>query len=496
MIVVSDKIKKLPQEVKFGGEHENGIFSKIVESKNLKIGAIIEIPFGDHTESILKTSTVDRLYGIDPYLFVDGYEYPRNLPQEEINRIHNLTLEKLTKYGDRYIHVSKISSEAANELQDIDFVCIDVNQSYKDLLDELCIWFSKIRVGGVIAGHAYNHINYPGVKQAVDEFFRRFDWKINVEGNVWWVQKQPLNISFIMPAYNCENTVQESVESIMEGNLTDGDELVIVNDCSTDKTEKLLNNLKMKYPMVKIFKHTQNKGGAAARNTAIENAQNPLIFCLDSDNILASGSIQKLKIFMENSGADIASFQELHYFTDTKENITHKWIFNSGTTTFADYLSGSVVPGASGNYMFTKDSWFRAGGYPVLSRALDAWGFGLRQVATGSKMMVFPKSFYYHRHGHESYWVRESKSGQISLIASQILMPFQDQIKKNDIKYILNHRQKWFFNLEKRPIHLKSGQSGSAGSILNNKSDTMGSKIKYSISSILSNSIKNLRGKR
>ena len=498
MTIVSEKIKKHAQEADVGWGVAYGLFSRVIESKKLKIGVEIGVAFGGHAESILKTSTIDKLYGVDPYLHINGYEDPMNLPQEEFNQVNSFTLERLSRYGNRYQHIRKISKDAVKDIPDVDFIYFDADHSYKGVWDDLCIWYSKVRVGGVIGGYDYNHPNFPGVKRAIDEFFRRFGWEIHVEGEgVWWVEKQPLNISFIMPAYNCEKTVGESVKSIMEGNLTAGDELIIVNDCSTDNTGNLLYDFKKKYPSIKIIQHNINKGGAAARNTAVENTQNQIIFCLDSDNILVSGSIQKLKIFMEKSGADVASFQELHYFKDNKGNITHKWIFNLGVTTLADYLSGPVVPGASGNYMFTKESWFRAGGYPEFARALDAWGFGFQQVATGSKMIVLPKSFYYHRYGHESYWVRESKNGQISLISTQILIPFFDLIKDKDVKYILNHREKWFFDLEKRPIHLKSEQSGSAGNRPHKKLDIMSSKLIYSISRILPNSIKEaIRGKR
>ncbi|MDP2217466.1 MAG: glycosyltransferase [Methanolobus sp.] len=496
MTIISNKMKKHSHESNAGLGVDDGVFSKVIESKNLKNGVVVGGTFRGHAESILKKSTIDRLYGVDPHIYVEGYGNPINLPQEEFDQIHSLAIERLDRYNDKYLHINKISQDAVNDVPEVDFAFIDAGSSYGSIWENLCIWYSKIRVGGIIGGCGYNHPNSSSVKQAIGEFFRRFDWEIHVGGNgLWWVEKQSLNISFIMPAYNCEKTVQESVESIMVDNFIDGDELVIVNDCSTDNTENVLNNLKTKYSLIKIFKHTQNKGGAAARNTAVENAQNQLIFCLDSDNVLASGSIQELKLFLEKSGGDVASFQELRYFIDTKENITHKWIFNPGVTTLADYLSGSVVPGASGNYMFTRDSWVRAGGYPEFSRALDAWGFGLRQVATNSKMMVLPNSFYYHRYGHESYWIRESKKGQVSFIATQILIPFKDIIADEDLKY-MNHNKKWFFDLEKRPIHLKSGQKGFAGKVSSKTTGITNWKMLHSLSHAFRNMVKYFGGEK
>lgn len=499
MTIVSEKIKKHVHEVDAGLGAAYGLFSKVLERKKLKIGVEIGVAFGGHAESILKTSTVDRLYGIDPYVHIDGYDDPMNLTQEEFDQVCSFTLERLARYGNRYQHIRKMSEDAVKDIHEVDFVYIDVDHSYKGVWNDLCIWYSKVRVGGVIGGHDYNHPNFPGVKQAVDEFFvKRFGWEIHVEGEgVWWVEKQPLNVSFIMPAHNCEKTIQESVESIMKGNFIEGDELVIVNDGSTDNTENVLNSLKLKYPILKLFRHARNKGGATARNTAVENTKNQIIFCLDSDNILINGSVQKLKVFLEKSGADVASFESPYYFIDNKESVTHKWTYKNGTITLADYLSGPIVPGASGNYIFTKESWICAGGYPVFSSALDTWGFGFQQLATGSKMVVMPESYYYHRYGHESYWVRESKKGKISMTATKILIPFIDLINDIDVDYIMSRRGRnsWFTDLKKHPIRLKSGDSGSSG-ITTSKTQTVFQKIitntKYLISRVIPNTIKEI----
>lgn len=472
---VAEKINKHASEADASWGSAYGLFSKLVEKKKLKVGVEVGVAFGGHAEAILKNTPVDRLYGVDSYLHFDGYDDPMNLPQEEFNQLHVFTLERLSPFGDRYQHIRKKSQDAVNDVPEVDFVYIDAEHSYAGVWHDLCAWYSKIRIGGVIGGHDYEHPNFPGVKQAIEEFFKRFDWGIHHAGEgVWWVEKKPLFVSYIMPAYNCAATVCESVESIMQGNFEKGDELIIVNDCSTDDTENAIRPLIFKYPQIALYNHSRNKGGAAARNTAVEHASNALIFCLDSDNVLEPGSVQKLKTFMVNSGADVAAFQELHYFRETKDKITHKWIFKEGCTTLADYLAGTIVLGASGNYMFTKNSWLKAGGYPEFAGALDAWGFGFRQVATGSKMVVMSDSYYYHRYGHESYWVRDSKKNKTSLTAIQILIPFIDLINEKDADYIMSRagRYDWLEHVDKHPVRIKSFPAGKTGFVVNLHDDS------------------------
>ena len=274
-------------------------------------------------------------------------------------------------------------------------------------------------------------------------------------------------ISFVIPAYNCKATIEEAVDSIANGNIEEGDEVIIVNDASSDGTEAILHRIQQRYHFVKLIKHVRNKGGASARNTAIEHATNAILFCLDADNVLSKKSIPQLKLFFLEQKADVAAFQELWFFSNHKDAVTHKWIFREGITTLSDYLSGHVVPGASGNYMFTRESWVRAGGYPEFAGALDAWGLGFRQVATGQKMMVMPGGGYYHRYGHESYWLRESKKGRTSLTALQIMIPFLDLIVDHDVTHMMSvpGRHTWFEKLDERPIRIKGERQGWSGRV-------------------------------
>lgn len=453
---------------------ENGykIFPEILNKYyKLKTGAEIGVAFGGHAEALLKNTGIIKLHGVDPYLHRDGYDDPMNFSQSQFDSLYNYTINRLSLFGDRYSHIRKESIVAVKDICDeIDFVYIDAEHSYNGVYTDICTWFPKIRIGGLIAGHDYGHSNFPGVKQAVDEFFRRFDWKVNVEEEgVWWVEKKALNLSIIIPAFNCETTVTETIESIININLTDGDEIIIVDDASTDGTKDIVDRYADRFDFIHVVSHCRNKGGAVARNTAVESAHNELIFCLDSDNVLVEGSLKKLKSYLIEQSADVASFQELHYFNNCITDMTHRWVFKRGQITFADCLAGFVVPIASGNYLFTKESWLRAGGYPEFAGALDAWGFGLRQVATGSKMVVLPDSFYFHRCGHESYWVRDSKKGNISLTALQIVIPYIDLIVDKDINYIVGckERRVWFEQLDKRPLRLKSGEVGSVGYVVN-----------------------------
>ena len=442
-------------------------FSQIINEHNLKTGAEIGVAFGGHSEAILRQTEVHRLYGVDEYRHRRDYSDPMNLTQKDFEILFQRTKQRLSQFGDRFVLVRAHSTQAVNEIAGfLDFVYIDADHSYEGVARDLRSWYPKIRVGGVIGGHDYDHPNFPGVRKAIDEFFGRLNWEVYSEGEgVWWVRKEHVRTSFFIPAFNCELTVSEAVESILKTNFEDGDELIVVNDGSADGTVKVLDGLSAAYGNLRILSHQSNKGGAATRNTCIENATNQILFCLDSDNVLPPRSAKPLKEFMVVSGADIATFQEVRYFEKQKDNVIHKWKYKTGVTTLADYLAGHVHAGSSGNYMFTKQSWVRAGGYPEFAGALDTWGFGLRQLATGSVMQAMPGSYYLHRQGHESYWIRDSRGKNLSAVALQVLLPYRDLIQEKDIKYITGPKGKdvWFDRLSRHPIRLKRKSTGRTG---------------------------------
>jgi glycosyltransferase involved in cell wall biosynthesis len=429
----------------------------ILKKMKLKVGAEIGVAFGGHSERMLSKAKV-KLYCVDPYRHIEGYIDDMNMSNAKFDRLYKFTKKRLSVFGDKCIMVRKDSIKAVGTIKEIlDFVYIDGDHSKDGVQQDIRAWFPKVRDGGIIAGHDYGHANFPGVKQVVDGYFSRFGWEINAhKSGVWWVRKQPLPISYIMPAFNCEETVEESVISIYESNFQKGDELIIVNDASTDSTSRVLKKISTKYQNVKVLNHKYNKGGGAARNTAVENVSNELIFCLDSDNILAKNSVDRLKNHLIREGVEATCFQKLKYFVKKTSNTSHIWDFHHAIYSAKNYLSTNIVPGASGNYLFTKNSWAKAGGYPQDSYLLDTWGFGLRQVMTGSNISTLPNGHYFHRFGHQSYWMRESKTKNISLLATQLLIPFIDQFNKNDVRHILGSkfRKIWFEHLEKHPLRL------------------------------------------
>lgn len=274
-------------------------------------------------------------------------------------------------------------------------------------------------------------------------------------------------ISFIVPAFNCEGTVTESIRSILRGNCGRDDEIVVVDDGSTDRTWKILSRLSESHANLRLIRHERNLGGAAARNSAVRASSRDLIFCLDSDNVLLPESVERLVRVLDDRNADVAAFGAHRYFKRFRFLCTHKWTYKPGEITFADLFCGYINPASSGNYLFTRRSWDQAGGYPTFAGALDAWGFGVRQVGHGAKMVTVPNSYYLHRLSDTSYWIRWSARPAKARAATalEILSPFWDRLTEGSKAWIGSEQgaEEWFDQLQTNPLLLRGSAVGIDG---------------------------------
>ncbi|VCU71115.1 UDP-Glc:alpha-D-GlcNAc-diphosphoundecaprenol beta-1,3-glucosyltransferase WfgD [Pigmentiphaga humi] len=92
--------------------------------------------------------------------------------------------------------------------------------------------------------------------------------------------------SVIVPAYNAEAYLAEALSSALE-QLADGDEIIVVDDASTDGTAEAVRQLPDK--RIRYQRLPRNTGAAGARNAGLAMAQGELIQFLDSDDLWPPG---------------------------------------------------------------------------------------------------------------------------------------------------------------------------------------------------------------
>jgi len=108
-------------------------------------------------------------------------------------------------------------------------------------------------------------------------------------------------VSFVVPAYNEEDSIKESIEHIFNINYP-LKEVIVVNDCSTDNTRKIVEKLLKKYPKLKLINNKVNCGNAAgSQNIGLKHAKGELIVVVDADSFPAKDSIRKMVGYFDDS---------------------------------------------------------------------------------------------------------------------------------------------------------------------------------------------------
>lgn len=104
------------------------------------------------------------------------------------------------------------------------------------------------------------------------------------------IQENTILVSVLMPVFNMQSSVKESVMSILNQTYQNF-ELLIVDDGSTDATWNVLEEIKNS--KIKLFRFENNKGRPFARNFLLDKAQGQYIAWLDADDFAYESRIEK-----------------------------------------------------------------------------------------------------------------------------------------------------------------------------------------------------------
>ena len=113
-------------------------------------------------------------------------------------------------------------------------------------------------------------------------------------------------VSVIIPAFNCENSIEHTVDSIVSSDLSDY-EIVIVNDGSVDNTASVCQELYSRYSFIK-YSEQENKGVSAARNKGISIATGEYILFFDADDTACENGFSECVDIIKKEKPDILVF--------------------------------------------------------------------------------------------------------------------------------------------------------------------------------------------
>lgn len=158
-----------------------GEFNLLMDKLNLHGNAIeIGVDVGNYSE-VLLTFGFKKLYLLDAWKEFTKEEYfdRTNASQTTMDKRYQLVVEKMKPHGDKVEIIRGDSRLEWKRFPDgfFDFVYIDANHEYRHVRKDIGLWWNKVKLGGVLAGHDYKngcrHKTIVGVKKAVQEFCKK-----------------------------------------------------------------------------------------------------------------------------------------------------------------------------------------------------------------------------------------------------------------------------------------------------------------------------------
>ena len=150
-------------------------------------------------------------------------------------------------------------------------------------------------------------------------------------------------VSVLMPAYNAEKYIGKAIESVVNQTFPDW-ELVIVDDCSSDRTLELCEDYAERDARIKIYKQEVNSGISKTKNSALFKAEGKYIAFCDDDDFMDKDTLQDNVTLIEKNDSQVVRWSyrtvrinEVDEVVSVKEIVCEDGEYNSRSEIFGNY---------------------------------------------------------------------------------------------------------------------------------------------------------------
>lgn len=130
------------------------------------------------------------------------------------------------------------------------------------------------------------------------------------------ITNKSIKISVIIASYNGEKFLPRCLNSLFS-ERNSGFEVILVDDCSTDKSLELVRNNYQREKRLRLIALKKNMGAARARNIGVQKSQGEILFFLDSDTEIEKDWLKKTtSFFQKNPQVDVVQAKLLKMGTN------------------------------------------------------------------------------------------------------------------------------------------------------------------------------------
>jgi len=242
-------------------------------------------------------------------------------------------------------------------------------------------------------------------------------------------------ISVVIPVYNGEKTIRETVHSVLKQTFSDF-ELLVIDDGSQDATIHILKSIQD--PRLKVFPRP-HMGTAASRNYGISQARAEFIAFLDADDLWAAEKLEaQAKALRENPKAAVA-YSWTDFIDESAEFIHSGLHFTANGDVYAKLLVINFLESGS-NPLIRREALAEVGGFNSALESFEDWDMWLRLAQRHHFVTVPIPQILYRRS-------KTSKSSNISCHEAAAKKSIEEAFRRapSSLKHLKRHSYAWVF---------------------------------------------------
>ncbi|MGB5896888.1 MAG: glycosyltransferase [Geitlerinemataceae cyanobacterium] len=370
----------IPENYKLAATFINTIVENDPNSKNYT-KLLAEAWVNGATFSLLSTDTAQKFQQELKWVFD-----PTQLLEYNYQRPFELSVILLAENNESTIQKT-IESVLSQTFTDFELIVID-NGSIDGTV-EVVKKIEDDRLKIVSCSHSERFTCYNrGIERSLGNYFVFIDademWDaehLDIEYKILKEYLQPRQVYFpkisvIIPIYNGESTIRETIESVLNQTLTDF-EIIAIDDGSTDRTIEVVRSIKDR--RIKLFSYP-NGGQAASRNRGIERASGEYFSFLDADDLWTPDKLEtQLKALEENPEAGVA-YSWVDYINESNQYVRSGGRLEVNGDAYAHLLLTNFLENGS-NLLVRRSAIEKVGNFEETLPPSEDWDLWLRLAA-------------------------------------------------------------------------------------------------------------------
>lgn len=209
-------------------------------------------------------------------------------------------------------------------------------------------------------------------------------------------------VSIIIPCYNSEKYISETLSCILSQTYKKI-EVIIIDDGSTDNSVEQITNYISTLSNFKLI--TQNNFGvSAARKNAIKYAIGKYIVCLDSDDLIAENYIEKCVNFLEENRDFSIVYSKARFF----DKVNKSWELPKFD--LKSFLMENCIFVTA---MFRKEDYLKVDGFDPNLKMLEDWDMFISIIKNGGKVYRIDEELFFYRQRKNSSSIMNNSTEEL-----------------------------------------------------------------------------------